>query len=341
MRGIAPLSVLALVACVPRFDADPSRVDEERILAVRAEPSEVLPGGTVTLTVLDADGRGTIPDASLSFGECIARLPLSEPGPVARACLDAADGAIGATATGATATLTLSADACRLFGPDPPPAQPGEPSGRPVDPDPTGGYVQPVRIALEDGRVTFAFVRLACGVSGATRDQAAEVRRRYRASAHPVLDTLVAVHEDGSFQDVAAGVAVHVAPSEALTLRAGWPLCPEVDACGDGICGPDEERSSCREDCATPIGCRGAERYVRFDRGAGAVVVQRESIRVSWLATAGRYDELRTGRAADDATPSTENVWHAPDTPGTATLWLVLRDDREGVSWAEVPIVID
>jgi hypothetical protein len=235
---------------------------------------------------------------------------------VARACIAGEPEAIDVSTRGPSATLTLSNDVCRLFGPDPPPAMAGQPSGRPVDPDSTGGYVQPVRVALADGSIALAFVRLHCGVAGATRDQAAELRRRYHANSHPRIETLTIVHEDGSFQDAAPGVPLHVAPNEHVTLRASWPDCPDEGTCD------------------------GAEQYARFDREAG-VVLARESLRVSWLGTLGRFREPRTGRAAAELATFTENDWTAPDAPTTGTIFVVLRDDREGVSWITLPVVVD
>ena len=41
-----------------------------------------------------------------------------------------------------------------------------------------------------------------------------------------------------------------------------------------------------------------------FDPAARAIVAQREAMRVSWYATGGRFRDVRTGRARDDAAPS-------------------------------------
>lgn len=340
MRTRITLLALALSACVPKIDVDPSVVRQERVLAVRSDPAEAAPGATVVLTALAGDPSGPIGAPSLDWAACTARLPLAEPGPVARACTSGELDAIAPLGEGASVSLTLDTDACRLFGPDPPPAVQGQPSGRAVDPDSTGGYAQPVRVALADGSVALAFVRLSCGVSGANQEQAAELRRRHHANAHPRLETLVAVHADGTFQDVVDGVPLHVLAGESITMQATWPSCPEEDVCGDGICGADEDRPSCAMDCTVPIACEGAERFARFDAGARAIVVQRESVRVSWATTLGRFLEPRTGRAADDLATSTENTWIAPS-EGSGWIWLVVRDDRGGVSWRALSVIVD
>lgn len=342
MRTLVVIATLALaIACVPRLDEDPSVVRRERVLAVRVDPPEAAPGASVVLTALDVDPAGPADGSGLDWAACTARLPLAEPGPVARACVRGdADAIAPLTSAGTSATLTLSADACRLYGPDPPPATAGQPSGRPVDPDATGGYAQPIRIALADGSIALASVRLTCGVAGATRAQAAELRRRYHPNTHPTLSAVSAVFEDGSFQDVVDGVPLQVQAGARVVLHAGWPTCPTSDACGDGVCGADEDRTSCAGDCVTPTGCAGAERFARFDPEAGAVVAQRESIVISWSTTIGHFLAPRTGRAGTDTATEAEGTFVAPAEPGSGWIWLVIRDDRGGVSSQATRIVV-
>ncbi len=62
---------------------------------------------------------------------------------------------------------------------------------------------------------------------------------------------------------------------------------------------------------------------------------QREAMRVSWFATAGAFEHDVTGRAADDPALTADNDWVAPTTAGPVHLWLVLRDSRGGVDFAE------
>jgi hypothetical protein len=340
MRTWLALSTLLLAGCVPDVDIDPSHVDAPRLVAVRADPAEAPPGARVTLTALYVSSDGELAEAELDWAACLARLPLAEPGPIARACIAGDPDALAPLGIGTSSPLTLSTDACRLFGPDPPPSTPGQPNGRPVDPDSTGGYAQPLRIALPDGSLALASVRLSCGVAGATQDQSAEMRRRSHANQTPVITTLLAGHEDGSAQELFDGVPLRVAPGETIVLSARWPECPLADTCGDAVCGADEDRTACADDCATPVGCEGAERYVRFDTGAHTIVVARESLRVSWLATFGDFAEPRTGRASDDLATATDDVWTAPDA-GHGWIWAVLRDDRGGTSWRSVEVVVD
>ena len=69
-------------------------------------------------------------------------------------------------------------------------------------------------------------------------------------------------------------------------------------------------------------------------------MTQRESLRLSWFATGGRLPARRTGRSETDTDTdrSPQNIWTAPPTPGLVHLWLVLRDSRGGVDFAEAQI---
>ena len=71
-----------------------------------------------------------------------------------------------------------------------------------------------------------------------------------------------------------------------------------------------------------------------------ALTTARESLRVSWYGTAGRFDEPRTGRAGDDPATTADNAWTAPAAPGAVTLWVVLRDDRGGAAWRSLAVTV-
>ena len=59
-----------------------------------------------------------------------------------------------------------------------------------------------------------------------------------------------------------------------------------------------------------------AETYVVFDPLAQAVVTRRESMRVSWFASAGVFDADRTGRDEADQATSSTNGWTPPSAAG-------------------------
>jgi hypothetical protein len=83
-----------------------------------------------------------------------------------------------------------------------------------------------------------------------------------------------------------------------------------------------------------------AERYPVYDLAQLALVDHRESLRVSWFATAGELEHDRTGRGEDELETSSDDTWTAPPTPGPVSLWVVLRDSRGGVDFAAYTVVV-
>src|SRR5690606_5002506 len=201
--------------CAPPLEHDLSRVDELRVLAIEAVPAEAKPGSAVELRALLADGGGTVDDASLRWSWCTARRPLAELGPIARECLESDADALVHIGSGPVVTATLPLDGCRRFGPEPPPSEDGQPSGRPVEPDASGGYEQPLVARAPDAtpRTTLLGLRMTCGPGNATQSQAAELRRRYQANVAPEI-VVVEAELDGD-------VARVVEPDEPLVVAAG------------------------------------------------------------------------------------------------------------------------
>jgi hypothetical protein len=197
---------------------------------------------------------------------------------------------------------TVPANACALFGPDPPPQMMGQPPLRPRDPDVTGGYYQPLR--LVDGEVTgFALERVTCDLAQAGADLAVEYAATYHANANPSLQPLTATAGG-------APVALTAIPAgSVIDFSVGWP----ADA---------------------------VESFPVFDVNAAALITHRESMRVSWFATAGSFTHEVTGRDETDSATSTDNLWTAPSTPGPVHLWLVLRDSRGGVDFAAYELTV-
>jgi hypothetical protein len=343
------LLVLAAVACVPEFDDDGTRIEERRVIAIRSTPAEVdlrlvTASGDVTLEAAVADGldRG---DDAVRWTMCIDRKPLSELGPVSERCLSSPspgeDIAIE-LGRGGTVLATLPELACQLFGPERPDPKPGEPAGRPVDPDATGGFYQPV-LAWLDGEVVVGGVRITCGLFNVAPAVSTDFTGRYQSNENPVIERIELVASDGSITMVEEGVEATVNAGEAYTVRAIFPACPTEPVCGDGICSSGEttsdafpELSLCSEDCTTPKGCGGAETFVVYDPESEKVETRRESLVVSWFATAGTFATERTGDTGplgDDRASS--NGWTAPS-EGLVRLWAVLRDDRGGVETFQV-----
>jgi hypothetical protein len=172
---------IALVSCAPELEGAPTTITAPRLLAVRATPAEARPGETVTLEAIVVGGVSPI-----EWGLCLARTPLGESGPIAPACATGTSPDLVPLGAGAKVQATIPRDACRLFGPERPDPKPGEPSGRPVDPDSTGGFQQPIRVVV-GGTASAYGVRIHCGVPSATPAQAAEIEARNTPNQHPVI----------------------------------------------------------------------------------------------------------------------------------------------------------
>jgi len=174
---------------------------------------------------------------------------------------------------------------------------------RPRDPDDTGGYFQPLRVDLNGADPVFHLERVSCGLADASADIATEFGHEYVPNENPHLAPVSAT---------SAGQSIdfdHIPAGAQLELVASWSA-------------PD------------------AESYAYFDRAAQTVTTRRESMRVAWYVSAGKLDTESTGHAEDDPALTSSNVWTAPDAPGSAKLWVVLRDSRGGVDFAAYDLTV-
>ena len=193
------LAVLLLAACDDGLDQRLAIVREPRVLAVVAEPAEAKPGASVTYSILAATPDGPLAATPL-WSYCEASKPPTEDNAVSEQCL-VPDNLIDLGAA-ASVTANLPLDGCIVFGPD----TPG--SGfRPRDPDPTGGYYQPIRADV-DALVAFGLSRITCKLPTAPPAVSREYDLNYVANANPMLDP----------------VALTEVPADAdVTLSASWP----------------------------------------------------------------------------------------------------------------------
>jgi hypothetical protein len=333
--------MLSIVACVPDLDTDESRVDAPRVLAVVAEPAESRPGTEVIYTALLADGSGQRDEGILAWFYCLAQKPLAQLGPVDPQCFDRSAGKLSRIGGGLEVRGSVPTNACALFGPNIPAPEEGEEPGRPVDPDDTGGYKQPVVVGFNAGegdQLVLYEQRISCDLAGVSAQIAAEYRLRYHANQNPGLRDVLVDRADGDRVRLRPGDLLEVERNEQVALTARWEECPEEDVCGDGVCGPDEDRASCADDCAAPAGCAGQERYLWFDNQARALKVRRESLSLAWYNTGGMYTDERTGADEEDFSLQGKNHWTAPDTAGELSLWIVARDARGGVGTLQLGV---
>ncbi|MDX2086432.1 MAG: hypothetical protein SFX73_01225 [Kofleriaceae bacterium] len=82
------------------------------------------------------------------------------------------------------------------------------------------------------------------------------------------------------------------------------------------------------------------ETYLHFDPVSQTLVDRREAMRVSWFATGGALDVDASLVDEQDVATSASTTWHTPS-PGTAWLWLVLRDSRGGVAAQALAITVE
>lgn len=322
------LPLWAATACVPDFEDDLSHIDEPRVLALRATPAEAKQGGATELEALVAVPEGQ-PVPTVRFGLCLARKPLTQLGPVNQACLASSSSpeVLAPLGAGHRVAATVPAEACRFFGPLQPPAEAGMPSGRPVDPDVTGGFYQPF-VARLGAAAAVGAIRIDCDLNAA-RDDSVAYRREYRSNENPLLSRVSA--GDSELDEAVTTVAT---AGQRLVLDAEWLACPTTSSCGDGYCTANEDQASCAADCMEPHGCPGAERYVWYDADQHRVEPRREGITVAWYTSRGQFENQQTGSSEDEANVTeTSNAWLVPRDAGPATVWLVIRDSRGGQSW--------
>jgi hypothetical protein len=200
----------------------------------------------------------------------------------------------------------------------------GQSPGRPVDPDSTGGYYQPVRFAAGD-QIAQAFVRINCGnPPGATPAQLGPLSTfETVANTNPAIKSVMIILADGGdggmlYPEETGKMNPPVSVSRPLTLSANWDPClPDASI------------------------CTGSQTYALLDPLTFEVVYPQEQMRVSWFSTAGTFANDTTapdGAAAVGQSTSTSaaNSWTAPATPPPQKkvhMWVVLRDNRGGVGW--------
>jgi hypothetical protein len=209
MRAI-PLFALVVVAlgCQPDLGDPASLITGPRILAVRGDPPESLPGASVSYRPLFVSQKGTMTNAAPEWAFCTSPKPLTENGVVSTACLGSGVQTIGGPLAAVTADTPQ--DACSLFGPDTPPG-----AFRPRDPDATGGFYQPLRVEL--GNLTaFQLERITCDLPDAPVAVATEFAQRYQPNKNPTLAPLLGLANGRA-------IALDQVPAGSeVTLRTGW-----------------------------------------------------------------------------------------------------------------------
>jgi hypothetical protein len=344
MAAVFWVGVAVLPACRPDIEGGASLIDSPRVLAIRSQPAEARPDDPVEWSALFVGPNGDEDPSNLDWALCLERKPLAVAGEISKDCLVRHGKALLDLGSGIDVMDAIPSEACRLFGPNPPVPQPGDPAARAADPDATGGYYQPLRLIGQGGEIPYSvgLTRIDCGIARVTTQQSLDFAKRYRDNENPTIqDVVINPGRAAASLTSSPDTTATVARSKHFTLRTSWPQCPLSAHCGDGICGSGEDRTTCADDCTDPHGCAGSEPYVAFEPAQRQLVDRREAMRVSWYATAGSFDHDRSGRAEQEASLTySDNGWTAPDQRGTVRVWVVLRDDRGGVGYGSYLIVV-
>lgn len=281
---------LASAGCAPNLGAPDTLVTSTTILAIRAEPAEAKPGAAVAFTALVAAPGPLAGPPVIVWSFCSAPRPLVTDAVVSPSCVHGTS--VVAAGQGPSVTANTPTDGCSLFGPD------TASSGlRPVDPDATGGYYQPLLAELGGADPSVDLVRIRCDLAGASSAAAAAFAATYVPNANPELLPL-----EATIGGVPASLA-SIPAGARVDLRVSWPAA-------------------------------SAETYAYYDAATDTVTTQREAMSVAWHSNGGALDVESTGRTAADLATTTDNGYVAPSLAGTVELWIVLRDSRGGVDFA-------
>ncbi len=204
LRKIGGFVVLApcMFACAPDFSERSSAVTAPRVLGVRSEPPEALPGHNISYRLLVGGVDGTIAMPRADWSYCTQPKATNELNDVAPQCFGEGDFVVP-FGTGVSPTGKLPANACAQFGPDVPQPSSGtgadssgnaimQTQGRPTDADSTGGYYQPVILDVRTGGTqipSLGETRITCGLAGSTTEQFIEYNQRTKTNENPTLSS--------------------------------------------------------------------------------------------------------------------------------------------------------
>jgi hypothetical protein len=309
---LAPIVLAA--ACKPNLGSPPSLIEGTRILAVRGMPPEAGEGTMVTYDILAVNQMGRIADPSVQWAVCRDPKPPASANAVANSCVTAPNDTMMPSAT---FMAPMPSGDCKVFGPQPPEVMAGKPPLRPQDPDVTGGFYQPVRATLTDGAdtaIAFALERLKCPLTNASADVTAMFNMMIKPNQNPAIASVTL--DPGGAATPLFTMKQATAPA-MQTATAGAPITLEVAWTAD-----------------TP------ETYPVYDLVTQQIETHRESLSVSWFATDGSFEHDRTGRGETETDLTSDNVWTAPPNPGVVHFWVLLRDIRGGVDFAETALMV-
>jgi hypothetical protein len=304
--------LLSIAGCGPDFNPA-SYLTGLRVLAVKAEPPEVAPGQTATLTPLIFDNRGADAGALTYRWSMCLRAPL----PGSSVSLDCFDSDLGADATtplgeGESIQLTmptLSQDQLGL-------------------PDFTGGVYLPVLLRVSDGVETVTAVyRLRYTQSIMTPFFSGPIQP---PNHNPHIEDIFIDFERDAGSRPVGDLAIHT--GDRVMLRAALPDSDH------------EQYPQIEGTLSVPDGGVSLDGGVHFFDGGLSVggitlVNVNETLRVSWFANIGRVEPDVTGAAGKlDTTLYLDKFLVEP--PADIDLYVVVRDDRGGIDFTRRTLLL-
>ena len=285
---------------VPEFSSE-SVVDRPRVLAVVAEPPEVTPGQGVTLSVLIAGARET----QVQWRACSPLDAFSSNGQYGENAGDQTCGDDAPLAFGQRVSVPAELTQ-RFFGDD-----------------------EQLRMRLGTSLPGFELdeIRATVGMTFTVEAEVIADGKRLRAQKRVLLRDTDDPHRNP--------------PVPAFTLADRAVQGDKVDslsfACQAADGGAVVEVQPGAEVKLAPS-FEGAEepwleRYTVLD-ASGTAIHRAERAFYTWFVTAGTLDKGTT------RSPTRDNVWTAPSTPGCAAVWLVVRDGHGGESACGMPVSV-
>jgi hypothetical protein len=356
-RLVLPLAALLAAACAPEFDPS-SEVRSLRVLAVRAEPPEVAPGGAgapdrATLGALvahpafatDPGRRATVlhvactpaPGAA-GPSPCTVLSELADP----TALLAAADlsQACVAPGTGVAGGITfVGLEACGAEGCGQVAVRrdPSDAASEVALPAPV--YVLPAAYGLET--LPAGAPERVLGVEVVDLALALDAPPEALAPETPVADGCAALGAVAARFQAEWGLREHVAALKRLRVRG--PEAPSPPNRNPALSGLTLGGASlpAAGEAPAPVtaGVRAEllpalpgdpdalrETFVECDAAGRPIATRQEEWTFSWFATAGELEHVHTFDAGEG------DRYTAPRA-GRALVWVVARDRRGGVAW--------
>lgn len=301
---LVPVALAFVAGCIGDLP-EPWEVEGARILAARVEVEGETdrawprPGETATIRFLAAHDGEETRDLSWAISACLGVVPPS----TAARCVSPAIALASETLTSAPATLEIPLTA----------------TVPPIPPDVPVDTLLLFGALCEGGAAHAGDGPEAAGCSdGAVRTNRFTYRLRVvregEANRNPTI----------------AGDALRIDDAAWPALPDGVleDLCAEPDAAGLPVIAPG---AGVELAMTMPIDQR--ETFVAEVGPTAEPQTVREALFVSWFASSGSLERPLSaieGETAEEATVT----WTAPDEPGAARFWMVVRDGRDGAHWA-------